>query len=495
MCTGPFSSSWLVLWSIAWGSVARGQRTLAVPSETVVVFSLDAGAQLETHAFSTLAALSSVVHASTHAAKLRFVVMLTVPKFASETLADAMCVAIESAIGHLVSVTCSRRSFRALLGNETTRCAAAAVPASRSRVTFVEFPSRALDYPPYVGELLELLCCSQRRYAIKRAELATSLGNHARFFAHLALLPLGVTRALFMDADVLARVDVSTLFATDLNRARFVGAARRCASKRAAYQPHVQFRDELVKEFGLKSSAMLVNAGVLVVDLEAYCAATVLDGLKAVLRRHIAGPPLWRDGNNQPPFTIAAARHITFVDPAWNVRLGDARGQALVVKAKKRRRESLRDECTAMLADPWVLHAHFKPCEALPDRLCPSSRSKNSTRADNVHARRLKAACAMARTIANDEARPVPCQCSDIERKTGNPFHRRGHRHRHRSRKHTASSYDETRLDGDGGGSSATPDDRREEESGDDGGTDDQHKQGKPDDSRTFAADAVADAE
>ena len=378
--------------------IVKNRFELAVPDETVTVFALDAGAKLESHAFSAIAALSSVVHFSAEPLKLRFVMMLTAPREAADVLSEALCRAIESAIGHVYARYASKifeeKCFMTTFAEiarpaNGTSCPARPRPPA-ARVTFVQFPVTAAEYPPEVRELFELFCCSSRRYAINRPELARSLGNHARFFAHLTLLPLGVKRALFLDADVLARVDVRPLYAAPLTTVRFVAAAKRCAQKRARYQPHFAFSDELLKEFGLKSNAMLVNAGVLVVDLQAYCRDGLFHDLRAVLRRHVAGPPLWRDGNNQPPFTIAAARHITFVDPSWNVRLGDAQGQARVARVQRRKQQrngprqvaanggaltaaATEDVCTRMLEDPWILHAHFNPCAALPDRLCPDN--------------------------------------------------------------------------------------------------------------------------
>lgn len=423
----------------------------------MVVFSLDAGPQLDTHAFSVLAALSSVVHFSQQAERLRFVIMLTVPKSSVQMLSKAMCAAVTAAIGDMPAFAestlpmCHSWSF---VTNETRSCAARERGLG-ARLTFVDFPQGAKEYPEDVRVMLELLCCAQRRYSIKRPELATSIGNHARFFAHLALLPAGVRRALFLDADVLARVDVGELYSTELTQARFIAAARRCASKRSAYQPHFKFHDELVKELGLKSNAMLVNAGVLLMDLEAYCNAQVIESLKAVLRRHIAGPPLWRDGNNQPPFTIAAAKHISFVDPSWNVRMGDAKGQAQVARNKRRRRDpsTRSDECTAMLQDPWILHAHFKPCDALPDYLCPntspasSSTDEKDSPAPSSHkkkyaddpAKALKLASLRTKNTAKNQPVSVPCQCKDVDRVTKPVSYRRGHG-RHRRRSHSSSS-------------------------------------------------------
>lgn len=244
------------------------QMTIEVPKHVVVVFSLDAGAHLDTHAFSVVAALSSVIHFSQRPTHQRFVILLTVPREAVEPLTSAMCTAIASAAGLLSAASlpmCTIRFFNESTVSNETICTARRIEL-QAFVTFVSFPSTHNEYPPAIRGLLELFCCSQRRYAIKRPELATSIGNHARFFAHLALLPIGVRRALFLDADILARVDVRKLYATQLTPARFIAAARRCAAKRAAYQPHLQFHDELVKEFGLKSNAMLVNAGEFVIE-------------------------------------------------------------------------------------------------------------------------------------------------------------------------------------------------------------------------------------
>ena len=92
-------------------------------------------------------------------------------------------------------------------------------------MTFVHFPQHAGDYPGRVQRVLELLCCSQHRYAVDRPELARSMGNHARFFAYLALLPLGVRRAMFLDVDTLAHDDVAPLMASPLDEQKFVADA------------------------------------------------------------------------------------------------------------------------------------------------------------------------------------------------------------------------------------------------------------------------------
>ena len=306
-----------------------------------IVYSLDASPGLVDHAFSAVASLSSVVHASANATALRFAFVLTIPEASLDEFTAALCATIISAVGrdlHRPGLpVCARRSLAAFLAEGSDgSCAAAGNAALPARVTFVHFPQHAGDYPGRVQRVLELLCCSQHRYAVDRPELARSMGNHARFFAYLALLPLGVRRAMFLDVDTLAHDDVAPLMASPLDEQKFVAAAKRCAPKRAAYKPRFKFSDPLVAEFGLRSEAQHVNAGVLVMDMERYCAADVVGNLDTVLVRHLRGPPLWRQGNNQPPFTIAAARHTLFVHPSWNVRPGDARAE----QGRKRERNS-----------------------------------------------------------------------------------------------------------------------------------------------------------
>jgi len=374
-----------------------------------IVYSLDASPGLADHAFSAVASLSSIVHAARNASALRFAFILTVPERSVGPFAEALCAAIVAAGGarmHRGSGVpfCARRSLAALLAREPgCATAAAALPA---RVTFVHFPQSDAGYPPRVRRVLELLCCAQRRYRVDRPELATSLGNHARFFAYLALLPLGCRRAVFLDVDTLAHHDLADLVAAPLTEARFVAAARRCAPKRAAYKPRFRFRDALVSAMGLRSEKQHVNAGVLVIDLERYCAADVVGNLDAVLVRHLQHGPLWHQGNNQPPFTVAAAKHTLFVHPSWNVRPGDARAEQAVARVHRRHGNAAKDECADMIHEaPRILHAHFRPCDALPPRLCPMG----SSPARDPATKNLK--LAVAQLLKATKRTTLPCSC------------------------------------------------------------------------------------
>ncbi|KAJ1456656.1 hypothetical protein M885DRAFT_165759 [Pelagophyceae sp. CCMP2097] len=378
---------------------------LSVPAETVVAYSLDGGGGLETTALSTIASLSSVVHNAPNVSSLRFVYLMIVPEEVQEKLAAAICATITSAVGARLKSgggalpMCASRAFdKTALNSTSCAVADAELPA---RVTFIFFPSLEQLFPDRIANLLELLCCSQRRYQTDRQELARSLGNHARFFAHLALLHLGTRRVLFLDADTLTRTDVTKLYEAPLTARGFVGAARRCASKRAAYKPRFKFDDAVVQEFGLKSEAFHINAGVLLVDLEQYCLASVVEALERILERHVAGPQLWHQGNNQPPFTIAVAAHLTFLHPSWNVRPGDADAESRIV-ARHKEGSMAEDLCAQMVAaPPLIIHTH-EPAPASPGRppvlsrwWAPSrGRARSAGRVRSRDSQRLAAATA-----------------------------------------------------------------------------------------------------
>ncbi|KAH8044224.1 hypothetical protein JL721_12927 [Aureococcus anophagefferens] len=119
--------------------------------------------------------------------------------------------------------------------------------------------SHAGDYPGRVQRVLELLCCSQHCYAVDRPELARSMGNHARFFAYLALLPLGVRRAMFLDVDTLAHDDVAPLMASPLDEQKFPCDAlpnRLCPSPKT--EATAREREDATK--ALKNACVAVNA-------------------------------------------------------------------------------------------------------------------------------------------------------------------------------------------------------------------------------------------
>ena len=383
-------------------------------SNAPIVFSLDASPKLADHAFSAIASLSSVAHASKNASSLRFAFILTVPPKTVEPFTRALCGAIIAVAGKKMHVGhetpfCARRSLAKLMGDDK-KCDVASkkLPA---RVTFIHFPQEDDGYPPRVRRVLELFCCAQRRWKGQRPELATSLGNHARFFAYLALLPLGARRTVFLDADTLAHDDLTDLIEAPLTNDKFVAAARRCAPGKAAYKPRFRFRDPLVQELGLRNVRQHVNAGVLVMDLQAYCEADIVEKLDRVLVRHITGSPLWHQGNNQPPFTIAAAAHTLFVHPSWNVRPGDARGQSQIRRKRGQKSQSLsaetvKEQCASMMRTaPRILHAHFRPCDALPPKMCM----------ETPRERRDPAAMALKQSVLNllrvAKRVKLPCSC------------------------------------------------------------------------------------
>ena len=71
------------------------------------------------------------------------------------------------------------------------------------------------------------------------------------------------------------------------------------------------------------------------------------------------------------------------------------------------------DECADMVHNPArILHAHFKPCDALPNRLCPSPKTEATAREREDATKALKNACvAVNAADARDKRPKAPCSC------------------------------------------------------------------------------------
>ena len=59
-----------------------------------------------------------------------------------------------------------------------------------------------------------------------------------------------------------------------------------------------------------------------------------------------------------------------------------------------------------------ILHAHFKPCDALPNRLCPSPKTEATAREREDATKALKNACVAVNAADAKDKRPkAPCSC------------------------------------------------------------------------------------
>ena len=91
---------------------ATTQALLLAPAtyNAPIVFSLDASPKLAAHAFSAIASLSSVAHASKNASSLRFAFILTIPPKTVEPFTRALCGAIIAVAGKICTAA-TRRPF------------------------------------------------------------------------------------------------------------------------------------------------------------------------------------------------------------------------------------------------------------------------------------------------------------------------------------------------------------------------------------------------
>jgi len=171
------------------------------------------------------------------------------------------------------------------------------------------------------------------------------------------LLPAEVTRAIYLDADLLVRADLGRLWNEDQagaaclavpdTAAPYIDAREalpsyaRCRRYLAASEPVPNFR-----ELGLAPTAKYFNAGVLVADLALWRARDLTDQLLRCLheqRQHVQ----WWD---QYALNVVLADQWRELDPRWN--------QGAHAYTFPTWRESPFDQATfqQLRADPWIVH-------------------------------------------------------------------------------------------------------------------------------------------
>jgi hypothetical protein len=178
--------------------------------------------------------------------------------------------------------------------------------------------------------------------------------NFARNYADLYLLPLGVTRVAYLDADTIVQGDVGELWAAPLPPGHVAAVARSCtlatrqlfnfthplgalqhcvyirgrggwfarcvlAPHRAATPPpRPPPRPPAAVAAALRPDDCYINAGVVVLDLEAYRLYRIRDRIAELTALHAAGQRLWLQGVQQPSFVLAMAGRTAEVDGRWN---------------------------------------------------------------------------------------------------------------------------------------------------------------------------------
>jgi lipopolysaccharide biosynthesis glycosyltransferase len=171
------------------------------------------------------------------------------------------------------------------------------------------------------------------------------------------VLPVDVTRAIYLDADLLIRRDLGRLWDQPLEGSACLAApdtaapyidARagltnfdRCHRFLAAVEPIPNHR-----ELGLCPTGKYFNAGVLVVDLETWRAERVAERSLACLREHAEHVRWW----DQYALNVVLAGQWNELDVRWN------QGVQAYTFPTWRESPLERDLFAALRSDPWIVH-------------------------------------------------------------------------------------------------------------------------------------------
>lgn len=172
-----------------------------------------------------------------------------------------------------------------------------------------------------------------------------------------AVLPESVTRAIYMDADMLVCRDLGALWdepqgghavlavadvaAPYLDSATALPTYDRCCRHLAAITPIVNFR-----ELGLRGDAKYFNGGLLVADIAQWRREGLAQRMLACLREH-RSHVLWWD---QYALNVVLADQWRELDARWN------QGAHLFVFPSWRESPLERAAYNRLRNDPWIVH-------------------------------------------------------------------------------------------------------------------------------------------
>ncbi len=174
-------------------------------------------------------------------------------------------------------------------------------------------------------------------------------------FARLFLPKLlaGVRKVVYLDSDIVVRRDLAPLF-DDGVRAAAVGAVLDypllLLAERRQFMGREQPRrvDEYIRDFlGLKAPEKYFNAGVLVIDIDRFSDAGVLDRAAHFISRKGRGAIL----NDQDALNVALQGEVDLIDPRWNY-MPQFAGMVERLGATADAMSVLR-QCSD---DPWIIH-------------------------------------------------------------------------------------------------------------------------------------------
>ena len=157
---------------------------------------------------------------------------------------------------------------------------------------------------------------------------SSAIMNNLRFVADELLLPYGISRVLYLDADTCVRAPLSPLLQRDehvvvaAERDKYSMLISTWTARGRNISVHSAERALIRRRWGFNSSQHQFNAGVLRLDLQRWCRNKLFDRITEVANYHARVHRLfrWVGGSNQAFAEVALVPYVHHVRREWNCR-------------------------------------------------------------------------------------------------------------------------------------------------------------------------------
>ena len=243
--------------------------------------------------------------------------MLVLPETASFTAAMA-CAQLSHVTHNGTALPC-----KTLLGQISDSCVAREPQLLVGRLYVVTVSNATA-----VLSLLQTISSfsySRRTPRYIRSDLAT-MGVWLRYIVDKVALPLGMTRALYFDSDVVVKDKRVTAkwFLADLGNAPVAVVNRSLADASSEIEFNANHTDMpyLSNNFGFTSTALGFNNGVMLIDTLEWCRFNTLGRMLSVAHYHALVRPLWDVSvtSDQAPCNIVLGGHSYRLPQIFNCR-------------------------------------------------------------------------------------------------------------------------------------------------------------------------------
>ncbi len=170
---------------------------------------------------------------------------------------------------------------------------------------------------------------------------------------HLHELLKGVTKVIYLDADMIVRRDLADLFNVDLHRKPMAAVIDYPLVLMAEQQgmivvSGIQYRgdDYICKYLGMKNVKNYFNSGLLVIDLAQFVASGALE----LAERFLMQKEYHCIFNEQDALNVVLEENVEFLDPRWN---------CMPILINQAKHGPITDEIESVLKlydEPWLIH-------------------------------------------------------------------------------------------------------------------------------------------